>query len=123
MTPEYQIILDTLLADGWKRGNSPRTSRIMLYKAFGGYARCRCNDDKDKQVEVYWHAAYGFPNGNEIPEAWSVHNDGELPDGQWLRMRIEGLGDRAQIERAVWQLLQGWDHVVKISDPTPGKHL
>lgn len=121
MTPESQIIMDALLAEGWKRADSPRTSRVMLYKAFGGYARCRCNDDKDKQVEVYWHAGITFDNGNTIPESWSAENIGELPDGEWLRMRIEDLHDRGAIERAVWQLLQGWHYVVSITTGPPHK--
>ena len=119
MSPESQTIIDTLLAEGWKEYPDPTHRKRRLFaKNFPGYAKCHCNAPRDKQVEVYLYPSRIIWR-HTIQESWSVENIGKLPDGEWLRMRIEGLNNRASIERSVWLLLQAWDHAVKISNPSP----
>ena len=119
MTHESKIIMDALLADGWKEWpDYLHPERRMFAKNFPGHAKCRCNAPKNKQVEVYFRCAERI-GGHLLPEAWKVDNIGELPDGQWLRMSIENLKTHDEIMRAVDQLLAGWDHVVSITPFVP----
>ena len=119
MSPESTIILDALLAEGWREWpDNLHPERRLFAKAFPGHAKCRCNAPKDKQVEVYFRRAERIGE-HLLPEGWKADNIGELPDGQWLRMSIENLKSHDGITRAVNQLLAAWDHVVSITPFVP----
>lgn len=116
MTESAITIEKALLDEGWVIYPNSLVDGKMFCKSFAGYAKCKCNEPKNKQVEVYYSPSLRI--GSHVSqESWRVENVGQLQDDQWVRMRIEGLENRAQIERAVWQLLKGWDYIVSISHP------
>lgn len=106
-------INETLLADGWKQYPDPfrDPKKILFAKKFAGHAECACNFGADKQCEIHYHSSERIANVT-LPECWSVHMNGELPDGEWLRMRFESLTDLPTIYRCVDLLFLLWDEAV-----------
>jgi hypothetical protein len=113
MHPINQQLLD----DGWKTFPSPFRDEHMnqgYAKSFEGHAKCKCNEPKNKQVDI-WHYKAGRYPGYDCPDVWAVEVVGELPDNEWLRMNVEGLRDLDTIYRTVDQLLKIWDYAVSIA--------
>lgn len=108
-------LTEQLLADGWQQWPNHLKPKIELFaKKFPGHPRCRGNANKDFQVEVYRRHAERIGNIN-LPESWAVELCGELPDGEWVRMRVEGLNDFDTITRKTHELLSAWDHLFAIT--------
>lgn len=118
MSPKAQQIQGTLLAEGWRiYPDQFRPNDTMFCKKFPGWPKCACNEPKDKQLEIHFHPPEKI--GNQVlPESWSVHNVGELPNGQWFRARIEGLKTRTELETATLIILHAWQAAVMSTPPT-----
>lgn len=105
-----------LVSNGWKVWPNPfrDEKKTFLAKRFEGHAKCQCNKPKNKRIEIYHHHAQ-IINGHHLHDSWSVECTGELPDGEWLRMQVDGLTDLETIEAMVQRLLLIWDHAVSIT--------
>lgn len=105
---ELQEICDKLKADGWKTVRYPKDSKTLYYKAFPGHRVCRCNDDKNKQVEVYY---YSRPYAGNMQDSFEIECAGELADGTWLKLQSYALVKPTYeiINKKVSDLLELWD--------------
>lgn len=106
-------INEQLLADGWKKFSNLFEERKQGYaKCFDGHMECKRNKGKRKQIEIYHH--FSMQIGEHLlPESWSIECVGQLPDNEWLRMKIEAVRDLEIIQRTVDNLLAIWDFAVK----------
>jgi hypothetical protein len=111
-----------LVSNGWKIWPNPfgEKQTTFLAKSFEGHAKCRCNETKNKQIEIYHHHPQTI-SGHHLYATWSIECNGELPDGEWLRIKVGGLTDLKTIEEMVERLLFIWDHAVSITPKIP-KH-
>ena len=106
---------EKLLDEGWRTFTDPfRKKRTCYAKSFEGHAKCACNTPKNKQVELYHYPSDRIA-GLDLPESWHVELNGELPDGEWVRMTVEGLKTFDQITSKAKDLLTAWDHLVSIT--------
>jgi hypothetical protein len=112
MHPINQQLLD----NGWRAFPNPsRNERKQGYgKSFDGHAECKCNAGKRKQVEIY-HYPPDRIVGHTLSDVWRVDCVGQLPDNEWLCIKVEGLTDIDTINRTVNQLLKIWDYAVSIT--------
>lgn len=105
-----------LVSNGWKVWPNPfrDEKKTFLAKRLEGHAKCQCNKPKNKRIEIYHHHAQ-IINGHHLHDSWSIECTGKLPDGEWLRMQVDGLTDLETIEAMVQRLLLIWDHAVSIT--------
>lgn len=110
-------ITEKLLADGWRQYPSHLEPESKMFcKSFPGHAECCCNDGKIKQVEVYHNK---WTIGNHHSDSWSVKVNGELPDGEWIRLTTEAIKDFETITRKVNDMLKTWDFIHSITEAKP----
>jgi hypothetical protein len=112
MNPEQ--IIRHLISEGWKEfpAQFKEPGTIALARKHEGHAKCKCNEPKDKQLEVYCHPLRRI-GGHEFKPRFTAENIGQLPNNQWLRMSIEGLTTLEEINQAVDSLLVAWDAAVE----------
>lgn len=110
-------INEQLLENGWKTFmDAFRKNRTCYAKSFEGHAKCNCNKPKNKQVEVYHYPPDRIP-GHILLESWSVEINGELPDKEWVSIRVDNLKTFEQITSKAKDLLTAWDHLASITKP------
>jgi len=102
-----------LLKSGWREfSNQLSRADRCFYKAFPDHKECRCNDGKNKQVELY---LYKWEDRiNPAPSAMiEVH--GDMGDNNWIKLQRHGITnpDVPTIETVVESLLKTWDFAVK----------
>ena len=110
-------ITEKLLADGWRQHTNYLEPGSKLFcKSFPGHAECSLNDGKNKQVEVYHNK---WTVGNHHSDSWSVKINGELLDGEWIRLTTESIKDFETIARKVNDMLKTWDFIHSITEAKP----
>jgi hypothetical protein len=114
MTPDE--IITNLITHGWREFPCRLESKGVraFAKSFEGHAKCKCNDPKNKQVEIYFHPSESV-HGYVFEPRFRVDCIGELPNNQWLRMNVESLKTLQEINEQVRILLAAWDHAVSVT--------
>ena len=101
-----------LLNSGW-REFSDQLSKAdhCFYKAFPNHEECRCNDGKNKQVELY---LYELQDAIKFAPSAMIEVHGDMGDGNWIKLQRHGISnpDVSTIEAIAESLLKTWDFAV-----------
>jgi len=105
-----QEILDKLKLEGWKSIKYPTDNKVLYYKSFPNHQRCKANDDKDKQIEIYY---YYF-----MRERFQIECVGELKDGSWVNFSFYHIDNPTYeiLMEKVSDLLVMWDKISFAND-------
>jgi len=112
-----ESIIDNLLADGWREYPSHYRDGTRLFcRSFEYASECKCNQGNRKQVEVYYHLPVSFNDVYlPLPEMFSVEIVGQLPNNEWLKMRVGSLKSIDSIKNQVCIMISAWNHAVSIT--------
>lgn len=81
-------LISNLESLGWKKAKCWKPDAILLFKKFPGHKECQCNQNKDKQVEIYLHSTEHLGKTHNSAEI-EIH--GELTDESWIKIQLYGI--------------------------------
>ena len=103
---------------GWREfKDSFKKADRCFSKRFPSHEHCRCNEGKDKQVEVY---LYEWEKCIKPAPSCMIEVHGDMDDNNWIILTRHGIADPdvQNIESIAESLLQTWDFAVKQHNQT-----
>ena len=102
----YEYVVQTLIVQGWKRGNQCRLlyDKEYWYRRYAGVPRCACNDDKEGMQVVI------SVSEHDGRVSYEIGVTGQKADGAWVKLLAyawEG-GLLEVMDSQISQLLAGW---------------
>ena len=97
---------------GWREfKDSLKNADRCFYKAFPAHEQCRCNDGKNKQVEVY---LYEWMDRPSTAPSCTIEVHGDMQDNDWIKLSRHCIVDPdvETIESIAESLLKTWDFAV-----------